>query len=102
MRKLLLILIGSVSLQAADPKTVIELAHPKGIAGFIHVGIKHPPAGKRFALMFSKDFKSWSIAKDSSGRKCIEALPSTTKRDGLTIWWCIAMTTNEGFYRVSR
>ena len=102
MKKLLLILIGSVSLQAADPKVIIEPPHPKGIVGFIRVGIKHPPVGKRFALMFSEDLKSWSIAKDSRGRKCIEAFPSTTKRDGLTIWWHITVTTNKGFYRVSR
>jgi len=125
MKKLLFILIiGSVSIKAANPKIIVQPPCPKALGhgivaitkqnkaphcfkcgrrqGFIRVGIKNPPVGKRFALMFSKDLKSWSIAKSSDGRDCIRTLPSTTKSDGLIVWWYITVTTNEGFYRVSR
>ena len=76
--------------------------------GILMVGITHPPTGKRFSLMVSHDLKTWSIAKDSQGIKCIRVFPSHRDMEGKTTWWHIAIsdglyiTDKVAFYKISK
>ena len=76
--------------------------------GILMVGVKHPPTGKRVALMVSHDLKTWSIAKDAQGIKCVRAFPSHQDMEGKTTWWHIAIsdglyiTNKVAIYKLSR
>lgn len=62
------------------------------------IGIENPPLGKKFALMVSTDLKTWNVAKDSEGNKCIKMLKQEI--EGKCVWWKLPKV-EKAFYRIS-